>query len=313
MTKLLDGTKLPTPTSISVADEPAALLRFALFCKATHHVAIATLVEIRGSAARALGSQVVVASDGRYAGYVSGGCVEAAVASEALLALEAGEDRLVQFGDGSPFFDISLPCGGGISVAINIVREADQIVQVLSRLEKRFVSSLKLSVEKGALMAALPVAATGWAGSWFHIVYRPKTRLIVSGQSVEAQTVVQLAIRCGYEVFCVSDFNKPADVAEKIDCYTAVLLLHHDLEQEQQVLRVALREKPFYIGALGGHRTHQRRLGVMRQAGYCEKELARIKAPIGLFGPARDSTSLALSVLAEVSASWLSDQKSLIS
>lgn len=39
-------------------------------------VALATLIEIRGVAARALRSHVVVATDGRFCGYVSGGCVE---------------------------------------------------------------------------------------------------------------------------------------------------------------------------------------------------------------------------------------------
>lgn len=47
---------------------------------------LATLVDIRGGAARELGLHMAVAADGRYRGYVSGGC-EAAVASEALLAL----------------------------------------------------------------------------------------------------------------------------------------------------------------------------------------------------------------------------------
>lgn len=109
MNHSLEGIKLPAPIRVPVADDAMALLEFALICHAETQVAIATLVEIRGGAARALGSQVVVAADGRYAGYVSGGCVEAAVAFEALSAIEAGQDRVVKFGDGSPFFDIVLP------------------------------------------------------------------------------------------------------------------------------------------------------------------------------------------------------------
>jgi xanthine dehydrogenase accessory factor len=53
---------------VSVADDVAALLEFALICHAQTRVAIATLIEVRGGAARALGSHVVVAADGRYAG-----------------------------------------------------------------------------------------------------------------------------------------------------------------------------------------------------------------------------------------------------
>jgi hypothetical protein len=50
--------------------------------------------------------------DGGYWGFVSGGCTEAAVASEAIAALRVGHDRFLKLGEGSPFFDIVLPCGG---------------------------------------------------------------------------------------------------------------------------------------------------------------------------------------------------------
>lgn len=300
----LASIELPTPSRVTVADEPAALLEFALHCHAQGRVAIATLVEIRGGAARSVGSQIVVAADGRYAGYVSGGCIEAAIAFEALLAIEAGEDRMVKFGDGSPFFDIVLPCGGGITVAIQILREADALVQVLTRLEQRQMAALKLSVEKQALGPTTPPAASGWDDSWFHILYRPRTRIIVSGQSVEARNVAKLARCCGYDVVFILGQDTPTDLKVPIDPFTAVLLLHHDLDREQPALQAALRAEPFYIGALGSSRTHQRRLEMLAKDGFQDEQLARIKAPIGLFGPTRDSTSLALSVLAEVSFKW---------
>ncbi|WP_183801085.1 XdhC family protein [Rhizobium sp. BK316] len=58
-------------------------------------------------------------------------------------------------------------------------------------------------------------------------------------------------------------------------------------------------------GWTGPSRAHQRRQEVLRKAGFREDELARIKAPIGLFDPTRDSTSMVLSVLAEVAATRL--------
>ncbi len=231
--------------------------------------------------------------------------MEAAVAFEALLAIEAEKDRVVKFGDGSPFFDIVLPCGGGITVAIHILRKPDEIVHVLTCLEQRKTSALKLSVENQALAAAATPAAPGWIGHWFHILYRPRIRTIISGQSVEARSVAKLARGCGYDVVFMSDQDVIADLTKLIDPFTAVVLLHHDVHQEQPVLQAALRAKPFYIGALGSSRTHQRRLEARRKAGFRDEELARIKAPIGLFGPTRDSTSLALSVLAEVAATRL--------
>ncbi|WP_245408054.1 XdhC family protein [Rhizobium sp. TH135] len=305
----LDCLKLPTPMRVSVADDVAALLEFALICHAQTRVAIATLIEVRGGAARALGSHVVVAADGRYAGYLSGGCVEAALAFEALLAIEAGKDRVVTFGDGSPFFDIILPCGGGITVVIHILREPDEIVQVLTCLEQRRTTALKLSVEKQALTVTAPPATTGWIGHWFHILYRPRIRIVISGQTVEARSVAKLARGCGYDVVFISGQDVIANLTELIDPYTAVLLLHHDMDQEQPALQAALRSKPFYIGALGSSRTHERRLEELQKAGFRDEDLTRIRAPIGLFGPTRDSTSLALSVLAEVAATRLTGFK----
>ncbi|HCV71891.1 MAG TPA: hypothetical protein DHE23_11245, partial [Agrobacterium sp.] len=88
--------------------------------------------------------------------------------------------------------------------------------------------------------------------------------------------------------------------------YTAVVLLHHDLDAEQAVLQAALRSPAFYIGALGSTRTHRRRVDFLVSSGFSRADTDRIRAPIGLFGPTRDANSLALSILADIAASRLS-------
>ncbi len=59
---------------------------------------LATVVETWGSAPRAVGSQLVIDRDGAMQGSVSGGCVEGAVITEAIEALEDGKARLLDFG-----------------------------------------------------------------------------------------------------------------------------------------------------------------------------------------------------------------------
>jgi xanthine dehydrogenase accessory factor len=288
------------PIRFSLTDNPAAILRFAVDAFSEGEVAIATLVEIRGGATRALGSHVVVAADGRFCGYVSGGCVEAAVAAEALLAIAAGEDRTVKFGEGSPFFDIVLPCGGGITIAIHVLAEVSALTDVLDRLERRMPSATSYCPKQRHLHLVEPAKSSGWLGSEFVTVYRPTTRIVISGQPLEAEAVANLARASGYDVKTPSDGEQSA--AGLIDPFTAVVLLHHDLDVEAKLLEAALRSPAFYIGALGSTRTHRKRVDRLTARSWDQTVLDRVRAPIGLFGPTRDSASLALSVLSEIAA-----------
>lgn len=294
----------PIPVRASSTDDPVELLRFAINAHSVGAAALATLVDIRGGAARALGTHMAVAADGQFCGYVSGGCVEAAVASEALLAMAQGCDRTVKFGDGSPFFDIVLPCGGGISVAIHVLKDVGALRHVLDRLERRQAAGLAYSPGQRALKPVEPLPRAQWLGQDFVTVYRPRTRVVLSGQTIEAQAVARLAEASGYDVIAVAP-GGVRPVVDIIDPFTAVVLLHHELDAEAAILEIALRSPGFYIGALGSTRTHRRRVERLRAMAFRRDDIARIKAPIGMFGPTRDATSLALSVLADVAAARL--------
>ncbi|MGO7536987.1 XdhC family protein [Rhizobium ruizarguesonis] len=294
----------PIPVRASSTDDPVELLRFAINAHGLGAAALATLVDIRGGAARALGAHMAVAADGRFCGYVSGGCVEAAVASEALLAMAQGRDRTVKLGDGSPFFDIVLPCGGGISVAIHVLKDVGALRHVLDRLERRQAAGLAYSPGQQALKPVDPLPRAQWLEQDFVTVYRPRTRVVLSGQTIEAQAVARLAEASGYDVIAVAP-GGVRPVADIIDPFTAVVLLHHELDAEAAILEIALRSPGFYIGALGSTRTHRRRVERLRAMAFRKDDIARIKAPIGMFGPTRDATSLALSVLADVAAARL--------
>ncbi|MBY5827570.1 XdhC family protein [Rhizobium leguminosarum] len=300
MNEMVAITPLPAPVQARMSDDSSEILRFALECFDRGEVAIATLVDIRGGAARSLGSLVAVAVDGSYCGYVSGGCVEAAVAFDALLAIAEGQDRTVMFGQGSPFFDIALPCGGGITVAIHVLRDISAIRLVLERLERRQPVGLRYAPSNQSLVAVDPPVQSDWFEDEFLSVYLPRTRILISGRSLEARATARCATILGYDVIRIE--NGTHYVAKMIDAFTAVVLLHHDLEAEAPLLGLALSSPAFYIGALGSMKTHSKRAELLTRSGFARTDIDRIKAPIGLFGPARDSTSLALSVLADIAA-----------
>ncbi|TBZ85601.1 hypothetical protein E0H61_06165 [Rhizobium leguminosarum bv. viciae] len=133
----------------------------------------------------------------------------------------------------------------------------------------------------------------------------PATGLCSPGRRFEAETVGRLAEVAGYEVVHLRRGASGTVFFPEIDLHTAIVLLHHDLDQEKTILNAALQLPGFYIGALGSTRTHQKRVQHLKQRGYADSDIDRIKAPIGMFGPARDASSLALSVLADVAASRL--------
>lgn len=298
------STALPVPVRVNNSDDPAEILRFALNALGGGGAALATLVEIRGGAARSLGAHLAVSSDGQYCGYLSGGCIEAAVAAEALKAMEEGRDRVVKYGEGSPFFDIVLPCGGGVTIAVHVLRAAEPLERVLDQLADRQTLALSQDPKSQALTHSKTVPPrSGWYEGSFVSVYRPQTCVVISGQTAEADAVSRLAHASGYQVQLLSSSKDPNAI--EIDRFTAVVLLHHDLDLEAAVLERALTSPAFYIGTLGSTRTHRRRTELLRVAGVSSENIDRIRAPIGLFGPTRDAASLALSVLADVAAARL--------
>ncbi|WP_337267655.1 XdhC family protein [Oryzifoliimicrobium ureilyticus] len=296
---VLDTPIAPSPASHS--DKATDILAYAVrSVEAGVRTALVTLIEIRGGSARPLGAQMVVREDGLYCGYVSGGCTEAAVAAEAIAALGKGSDRMLLLGEGSPFFDIILPCGGGITLAIHLLRDSKAVSTALDKLAARQPVALLYSAAAQRLDIAQEPVETGQYGESFAISYRPCPQLMIHGGSLEAAAVERLAKAAGYSVW---HRNDAAASAPSIDRDTAVVILYHDIDRERPVLEAALKANPFYIGALGSTRTHERRCASLRQLGYNQSDLDRIKAPIGIFPKARSADSLALSIVADIAAS----------
>jgi xanthine dehydrogenase accessory factor len=294
------------PVRAFMTDDALEVMRFAAESfDGGHGVALATLVQIRGGSARPLGSHMAIRADGLYCGFVSGGCTEAAVASEAMEAIAKGCDRNLLLGEGSPFFDIVLPCGGGITIAIHIVRDSAPLHAVLVELASRRPASFRYSPARQMLSVAGFAEPTGWNGDDFLTHYRPRVRVVLAGRSIEIEVAAKVAAAAGYDVQ-VHDGTGEGLSPDSIDEDTAVAMLYHDIDLEVPVFEAVLRSEPFYVGALGSSRTHGRRVQRLRELGYSETEIARIKSPIGLFNRARDSRSLALSILADISACRLS-------
>lgn len=279
--------------------------------------ALCTLIGIEGSFSRGLGAQFAVGADGRRAGDMTGGCLDAALARECEAARAAGTRRIVRYGAGSPFIDIRLPCGGGLDVLVDPFPDPAVCAAALSRLESRRPVALVCPLDDGCAGLRLRPWQAGEGSRLiararvFRRVYHPAPRLLIFGDSPEAAALARLADFHGMEGRRLRPaggdgatglfLGRPPDGVD-VDPWTAIVLLFHDHEWEAPLLDWALRTPAFYIGAMGGRRTAARRREQLRRQGWSDAEVARVQGPIGLWGPARDAPTLALSVLADLVA-----------
>ncbi len=86
------------------------------------------------------------------------------------------------------------------------------------------------------------------------------------------------------------------------DARTVLCVLTHDAKFDVPLLQVALGLPVAFVGAMGSRRTHADRERRLREAGVGERELARLRSPIGLDLGARTPEETALSIAAEIVA-----------
>lgn len=83
---------------------------------------------------------------------------------------------------------------------------------------------------------------------------------------------------------------------------TVLCVLTHDAKFDIPLLGEALRLPVAFVGAMGSRRTHEDRNRRLREVGVSERELARLRSPIGLDLGGRTPEETALSIAAEIVA-----------
>ncbi len=280
---------------------------------------LVTITGLTGTGARAIGTHMAVLDNGDSAGSFSSGCVERAIAAEALDVLEGGASRTVRFGQGSPYIDIKLPCGGGMDVLFQPNPRADVIEQALDQLEARRPIVLELD-PAGPLRIASEARqeGAGWQDDIFSVSHAPPLRLLLLGHGAEMLTSLKLAHGLGIMVELYSPEHEVVDaglaagapsvllksVSSPVDLqgdpWTAFLFLFHDHDWEPPLIAKALETSSFWVGAMGSSRTHEARRAALAAYGVPDNGIARVKGPVGLIPSSRDPATLALSALAEI-------------
>ncbi|WP_170234974.1 XdhC family protein [Croceicoccus sediminis] len=271
-----------------IMDGDQAALRTA----ARGDAALCTVVGLDGSFSRRLGAQIAILQDGRCVGSLADGCLERELAAQANEARAQGKRRIVRYGEGSPVIDFRLPCGSGLDILIDPAPDRRTLREVVERLDAREPASLALPVNEGFLAERR---------------YIPPLNLTLFGESLEAGELQRLS-----EAFGVSAAKlvpgKGLSLGQRpdasADAWTAVVLLFHDHEWEGPILDWALDTPAFYIGAIGGMNTREVRRAQLEDLGRDEREIAKVRSPVGLIPHTRDARTLALSILADVVAEY---------
>ena len=81
---------------------------------------------------------------------------------------------------------------------------------------------------------------------------------------------------------------------------TALIALTHDPKIDDPALQHALKNKFYYIGALGSKKTHENRSKRLKEAGFSETEINSIHGPIGIKLGGRSAPEIALSIVAQL-------------
>ncbi len=134
--------------------------------------ALVTLVGVDGNAPRAEGAQMAVSETGQWSGYISGGVSKRAIALEAVAVIKAGKPKLLRYGKGSPYLDIRLPCGSGLDVFIQPMRDAALIEDMSERLGRRQLFALRIDLATGgrqlqALATSAPLQSSREGNRFF--------------------------------------------------------------------------------------------------------------------------------------------------
>jgi xanthine dehydrogenase accessory factor len=284
--------------------------------------ALVTLVAIDGNTPRPLGAQMAVAEDQRFSGYLSGGCIEQAIALEACQAIAASQNRLVRYGKGSAYFDVQLPCGSGLDLYFDQGLTADVVESIAELRVARRPFTLVTDLVRGESRIEQTVRETAGvlSGDEFRRAHLPPVRVLLAGGGPALIAVAALLQVAGLEMRIITpdDAVRTELLARGIaahglidvgavgdgfgDAWTAAVVAFHEHAWEAPVLARILTHPYFYVGVMGSRKAHETRVAQLREMGVRENDIARLKSPIGMIGGAKSRVTLAAGILADVLA-----------
>jgi len=233
-------------------------------------VALATIVQTRGSTPRQVGTKMLIYSDGTILGTVGGGALEAAIIEAAQEALSEGRPRLVHYGLRADQREEDLGvCGGDLDVFVDVIVPQTTLLLI------------------GAGHVAVPLAEIARILGFRIIVFDDRAEYANRDRFPQADEVLVDEFETGL---------RHLDIAPN----TWIVIATRSHESDALALRAIIESPAAYIGMLGSRRKVSLVFKALREDGVGEEQLARVYAPVGLDLGAETPEEIALSIMAEI-------------
>jgi xanthine dehydrogenase accessory factor len=248
-------------------------------------VALVTVKESSGPAPGKAGARMLVGERGRLFGTVGGGVVEHECVKAAARALEQKTSFTREFHfNERDSENLGLVCGGDILVEIEYVTR--EKATALEREEReRLAESGKVYVFGGGHVAQALVP-------------------VLAAADFDCAVLEDRPEFCRAELFCgaAATLIDNARVSDYItvtarDYLVLVTRGHRD---DLLVLKQALKTPARYIGMIGSRRKAAAVFASLREQGFTDEDLARVRAPIGLEIGSQTPAEIAVSIAAQL-------------
>ncbi len=293
--------------------ERQAILELWADCPRT---ALATVVEVKGSAYRRAGARMLLAADGRSAGVINGGCLDADLHARAQMVLETGEAQLACYDTTSAqdiVFGLGLGCRGVVKILLEPALELSWLAQNVT---------VEVVTEGNHLGTRVLNGQPGAARSFVQKLEPPQP-LLIFGAGADVAPLAAIGRAVGWQVqvvdlrapnparptFVEAHFANPENLAGvKIPDGAACVVMTHNFLHDVEILKHLLPSRAAYIGVLGPRRRTDELLESVGKAmlsapfSPTARQLERLFAPVGLDLGAETPEEIALSIVAEVQA-----------
>ena len=233
--------------------------------KINQPLVMATVIQSLGSAPRGEGARMLVRSDGTISGTIGGGAVEQKIIEEAMKLFSGGAARLVTY----ELKDIGMECGGGMSVFLEPLVPAPQLV----------------------------IFGAGHIGT---CLAQMGKMLEFTVTAVDNRPEFANADRLPWaDSILAEDYLAAIDKIVFTEL-TYIIILTHKHAHDYVILEKCLEKKWCYLGMIGSKVKVATIIKQLEEKGVSEEMIKKIHAPVGIHIGANTPAEIAISILAEI-------------